>query len=91
MQVKLQPNLRQHGRKRVLGSSGPSGGCMVGATPTRSGASNLDAIIDEGAHGELMARGGHYAVLYNAYFRHQELDYRPPMDEAETVARAVVR
>jgi len=48
-------------------------------------------IIDEGAHGELMARGGHYAELYNAYFRHQELDYRPPMDEAETVARAVVR
>jgi ATP-binding cassette subfamily B protein len=47
-------------------------------------------IIDEGAHGELMARGGHYAELYNAYFRHQELDYRPPMDEAETVARAVV-
>jgi ATP-binding cassette subfamily B protein len=47
-------------------------------------------IIDEGAHGELMARGGHYAALYNAYFRHQELDYRPPMDEAETVARAVV-
>jgi ATP-binding cassette subfamily B protein len=48
-------------------------------------------IIDEGAHGELMARGGHYAELYNAYFRHQELDYRPPMDEAETVAHAVVR
>jgi ATP-binding cassette subfamily B protein len=47
-------------------------------------------IIDEGAHGELMARGGHYAELYNAYFRHQELDYRPPVDEAETVARAVV-
>ncbi len=47
-------------------------------------------IIGEGAHGELMARGGHYAELYNAYFRHQELDYRPPMDEAETVARAVV-
>lgn len=47
-------------------------------------------IIDEGAHGELMARGGHYAELYNAYFRHQELDYRPPLDEAETVARAVV-
>jgi len=24
-----------------------------------------------------MAQGGHYAELYNAYFRHQELDYRP--------------
>jgi len=44
-------------------------------------------IIDEGTHDELMARGGHYAELYNAYFRHQELDYRPPMDEDETIAR----
>jgi len=24
-------------------------------------------IIDEGTHAELMARGGHYAELYNAY------------------------
>jgi ABC-type multidrug transport system fused ATPase/permease subunit len=38
--------------------------------------------IEEGTHDELMARGGHYAELYNTYFRHQELDYRPPdMDE----------
>ena len=27
-------------------------------------------------------RGGHYATLYNTYFRHQSLDYRPPnLDE----------
>ena len=45
-------------------------------------------IIDEGTHAELMARGGHYAELYNAYFRHQELDYRPALDEDEAVARA---
>jgi ABC-type multidrug transport system fused ATPase/permease subunit len=32
-------------------------------------------IIDEGTHEELMARGGHYAELYNAYFRHQSLEY----------------
>ena len=38
--------------------------------------------IEEGTHDELMARGGHYAELYNTYFRHQELDYRPPdLDE----------
>jgi ABC-type multidrug transport system fused ATPase/permease subunit len=32
-------------------------------------------VIDEGMHAELMARGGHYAELYNAYFRHQSIDY----------------
>jgi ATP-binding cassette subfamily B protein len=32
-------------------------------------------IIEEGAHEDLMARGGHYAELYNTYFRHQSLEY----------------
>ncbi|MCG8347660.1 MAG: ABC transporter ATP-binding protein/permease [Chloroflexales bacterium] len=32
-------------------------------------------IIEEGTHATLIARGGHYAELYNAYFRHQSLDY----------------
>ena len=32
-------------------------------------------IIEEGRHDELMLRGGHYAELYNAYFRHQSLAY----------------
>ena len=35
-------------------------------------------IIEEGDHASLMDQGGHYASLYNAYFRHQSLDYRPP-------------
>jgi ATP-binding cassette subfamily B protein len=34
-------------------------------------------IIEEGNHDGLMAGGGHYAELYNTYFRHQSLDYRP--------------
>jgi hypothetical protein len=25
----------------------------------------------------LLAQGGHYAELYNTYFRHQTYDYRP--------------
>lgn len=32
-------------------------------------------IIEEGTHETLMARGGHYADLYNTYFRHQSLEY----------------
>lgn len=32
-------------------------------------------IIEEGTHDTLMAAGGHYADLYNTYFRHQSLEY----------------
>jgi ABC-type multidrug transport system fused ATPase/permease subunit len=32
-------------------------------------------IIEEGTHDALLAQGGHYAELYNTYFRHQSLEY----------------
>ncbi|NLE46689.1 MAG: ABC transporter ATP-binding protein [Chloroflexi bacterium] len=35
-------------------------------------------IVEEGTHGELVAVGGHYADLYETYFRHQSPEYRPP-------------
>ncbi len=32
-------------------------------------------IIEEGNHDGLLNQGGHYAELYNTYFRHQSLEY----------------
>jgi ATP-binding cassette subfamily B protein len=32
-------------------------------------------IIEQGSHEALMASGGHYAELYDTYFRHQSLEY----------------
>jgi ABC-type multidrug transport system fused ATPase/permease subunit len=32
-------------------------------------------IIEEGSHEQLMAQAGHYAELYDTYFRHQSLAY----------------
>ena len=40
-------------------------------------------IIEQGDHDLLLARGGHYAELYNTYFRHQSLEY---IERARTLA-----
>ena len=42
-------------------------------------------IIEQGGHDDLMAQGGHYAGLYNTYFRHQSLSY---VEQAHTLAEA---
>ena len=44
-------------------------------------------IIEEGSHNGLLERGGHYATLYNTYFRHQSLDYRPTWVDDARAAR----
>jgi len=37
-------------------------------------------IIQQGNHESLMAQGGHYATLYDTYFRHQSADYHVTLD-----------
>ncbi|MDD2922350.1 MAG: ABC transporter ATP-binding protein [Anaerolineales bacterium] len=39
------------------------------------------AIIEQGNHVGLLNQGGHYAELYNTYFRHQSLSYIEQMKE----------
>lgn len=36
---------------------------------------SMGEIIEEGNHQDLLAKGKHYAELYNTYFRHQSLAY----------------
>jgi ATP-binding cassette subfamily B protein len=38
-------------------------------------------IIEQGSHDELLTQGGHYAELYNTYFRHQSLEYQGVVKE----------
>jgi ATP-binding cassette subfamily B protein len=41
-------------------------------------------ILEEGTHDGLLARGGHYAELYNTYFRHQSSEYiEQPLKEGK--------
>lgn len=41
-------------------------------------------IIEEGGHDSLLSQGGHYATLYNTYFRHQSLAY---VEQAHELAK----
>ena len=38
-------------------------------------------VIESGSHDALIAAGGHYADLYQLYFRHQSADYDPTVEE----------
>ena len=42
-------------------------------------------LIQEGSHESLLAQGGHYATLYNTYFRHQSLAY---VEQARTLVKS---
>jgi len=42
------------------------------------------AILEEGTHVSLLSKGGHYATLYNTYFRHQSLEYVEQMRTLKT-------
>src|SRR5579885_2220888 len=43
-------------------------------------------VVVEGTHASLLASGGHYAELYNTYFRHQSPDYVPGGGYVEVAA-----
>jgi ABC-type multidrug transport system fused ATPase/permease subunit len=60
---------------------------------------NRGRMVEEGNHEALMQRGGHYAQLYNTYFRHQSPDYKPgegfvpvllPVEEEEQQEQATL-
>ncbi len=48
-------------------------------------------IIEEGTHDALLATGGHYAELYNTYFRHQSIEYIERVRELDPVASDVAQ
>lgn len=42
-------------------------------------------VLEEGTHDTLLQQGGHYAELYNTYFRHQSLDYIETWQRPKTI------
>ncbi len=45
-------------------------------------------IVEQGSHTRLMSQGGHYAELYDTYFRHQSPDYQPTASATTAAASA---
>jgi ATP-binding cassette, subfamily B, bacterial len=44
-------------------------------------------IIESGNHTSLLSQGGHYATLYNTYFRHQSLAY---IEQSRQIAQGII-
>jgi len=42
-------------------------------------------IIEEGNHNHLMQQSGHYAELYDTYFRHQSPDFKVSLEDEEEI------
>ena len=65
----------QEGLDVVLAATAPRSSSPTGSrpssTPTASSSCDQGRIVEEGNHDALLAQGGHYAQLYNTYFRHQ--------------------
>jgi ATP-binding cassette subfamily B protein len=45
-------------------------------------------ILEEGSHTGLLQQGGHYATLYNTYFRHQSLAY---VEQARELTKKITK
>jgi ATP-binding cassette, subfamily B, bacterial len=45
-------------------------------------------VIEQGTHDSLLAQRGHYAELYNTYFRHQSLEFIEAWGHARSVSHA---
>ena len=87
----LTETLIQEGLEVVLHLSGRTSIVIAHRLSTIKSADRIivlreGRILEEGDHEALLARGGHYAELYNTYFRHQSLDYIERAPEAIAAA-----